>query len=184
MNWELILSVVSLIFGGGCLGWVFYLGYWKGEITQKIDDQGKSLIDFKSQLIELSKQKPNETGVYQTVTETTQELAEKIRGEMNLLVNRIHQRIDEINSTERTRKSAVEEQQQKLSIVIAGIQSQRTEWDILRTDVRKLLASEATTAVEITNIKERVNALESKRNELAEKVAAIQAEINSLLRGK
>ena len=126
--------------------------------------------------------KVNISGLDQAAVSQTQQIAERLRNEVQQHVTRLHQRIDEVDATEKFRRGTLQQQEQQLSIVIAGIQSQRTEWEILRSDVRKLLTSEATTAVEIRNLKDRFDILEAKKAELAEKFAGIRAEVDALLR--
>jgi regulator of replication initiation timing len=73
---------------------------------------------------------------------------------------------------------------QQIEAIVTGIQTQRSEWETLKGDVRGLLKAEAASTVEIINLKKRLDVEEERVNKHAEKLAADRADLDRLLRGK
>ncbi len=174
MDWNLVISVASLVTGGGCVVWIFNAGQWKGVVSTElatlrkdIDKQQEVIVGKVESDFGHSTVKINADAVNAIAT-----MATTIRAEIKVDVNRLHERIDN-----ETGASDAKQVQSRLDALVAGIQAQRQEWDTLRSDVRVLLRAEATTTNEITNFKERLASFDHKIGVLSEKTTRLEADV-------
>ena len=175
MNWELTISILALVTGGGCLTWIFLAGLWKGGVDNKLKTLRKELDEIPEKI---KAEVGLGTGQFNaTVNTALGETAAAIRQEMIASFNRVHERLDEKNVGCQTHMLAQQNLQNRLDALITGLQSQRQEWDALRADVRALLHSEATTTNEIINFKERLSAFEKKIIESGEKIVRLESDM-------
>lgn len=171
MNWELIISIAALVTGGGCIIWIFQAGRWQGETNTKMEGLRKDLDKATG---EIDGKVKNEVGTTSAELNTAVVKAQdQLRGEFTNGMTRIHERLDVLQQIE-----------SRLDVFVAGLQSQRQEWDTLRTDIRTLLRSEATTTNEIANFKERLFAFEKRSSDYMEKVVRLQSDVAHLMSEK
>lgn len=171
MNWELAISIAGLVTGGGCLLWIFNAGIWKGEVSTKIEQMNKSLGELTDGISGKVKSEIGQTST--TISQVAVGAVEALRSEMDGKIARVHLRLDD-------KASNGQQTENRLEVVIAGLQSQRQEWDTLRSDIRTLLRSEATTTNEIANFKERLAVYEVKMSASMEKIARVESDVAHL----
>lgn len=174
MDWNLVIAIAALVTGGGCVVWIFNAGIWKGEVSTKLETFRKDLDSQREAIVgKVESRLGHTTQDFNAVlvTEVDQAIT-KLRTEIKSDMVRIHERLDKDPST-----SNVQQVQSRLDTMIAGIQEQRKEWDILRSDVRTLLRAEATTSNEITNFKERLVNFEYKIGILSEKTTRLESDV-------
>ncbi len=165
MDWNLVISIISLVVGCGAIGAIFFAGQWRGTVEAELKGLGRQVDD----LIEADEKK---SGVLKKIN--TDEPA-ALRRDFDDKLSRVHARIDEVNKSESARATTLAEVHEKIQAVFAGIQNQRTEWETLRNDVRQLLRSEAISQTDISHLKERFQNLEARLNELVERMARAEA---------
>lgn len=181
MNWELILGIIGFVFGSGALGVVFAAGRKHGETTSEIRGLGESIKKIREELSVLQSGQSSST---LTTASNCQLHKEVIRKDLEEKARTIHSRIDTILQDKHNAQDSVGKLRQQIEAIVTGIQTQRSEWETLKGDVRGLLKAEAASTVEIINLKKRLDVEEERVNKHAEKLAADRADLDRLLRGK
>jgi chromosome segregation ATPase len=174
VDWNLIIAIVALVTGGGCVVWIFNAGIWKGEVSTKLETIRKDLDSQREAIVgKVESQLGHTTDNFSTVVVAEVDSAiTKLRTEIRVDIIRVHERLDNDITVQNTQQV-----QGRLDALIAGIQAQRQEWDTLRTDVRALLRAEATTTNEISNFKERLVNFEHKIGILSEKTTRLESDV-------
>lgn len=181
MNWEVILAIIGFVFGSGALGAVFVAGRKHGETNTKIEN----ILENQRKLADKIDNIENGQSSASTTSASNCQLhKELIRKELEEKARTIHSRIDSILQDKHNTQDSVGKLRQQVEAIVTGIQTQRSEWETLKNDVRGLLKSEASSAVEIANMKKRLDIEEERINKHAEKLAADRADLDRLLRGK
>jgi chromosome segregation ATPase len=180
MNWEVILGIIGFVFGSGALGAVFVAGRKHGETNTKIEN---ILENQKTIMEDIEDLKNSQSDASTTSASNCQLHKEIIRKELEEKSRTIHSRIDSVLQDKHNAQDSVGKLRQQIEATIAGFQSQRSDWEILKNDIRGLLKSEASSAVEIANMKKRLDLEEERINKHAEKLAADRADLDRLLKG-
>jgi chromosome segregation ATPase len=168
VNWELIIAIAALVTGGGCIIWIFQAGRWQGETNTKLETLR---TDLEKAITEIPHKVKSETGTTSAeLNNAVVKAQDQLRGEFVAGMTRIHERLDVLQQIE-----------SRLDVFVAGLQSQRQEWDTLRGDIRALLRSEATTTNEIANFKERLFAFEKKSSDYMEKVVRLESDVAHII---
>jgi hypothetical protein len=179
VNWELIVSIAALLTGGGCVIWIFNAGIWKGEVSTELKTLRSDLDSVSNDLPSKVKSEVGQStgGLNSELVTTVAAATNQIRQEFMAAINRLHERLDEKNMGCGIHLSSQQGTESKLASLIAGLQEQRKEWDVLRDDVRSLIRSEATTIAEINNFKARLTAFEQKVGASAENIARLESDV-------
>jgi chromosome segregation ATPase len=181
MTWEIFFGIAGFLLGGGALGMVFAAGRKHGETNSKIESISESLKEIKEDLEKLQSGHSNSSLTNANNCQTHKEL---IRKDLEEKARIIHSRIDTILQDKHNAQDSVGKLRQQIEAIVTGIQTQRSEWETLKGDVRGLLKAEAASTVEIINLKKRLDVEEERVNKHAEKLAADRADLDRLLRGK
>lgn len=197
MNWELILSIAGFVTGGGGLLLLFSAGRRVGELETKlaaaIEAQGKLATELEEVKTGRSRDTSNVGRGMQEQKDSLRKEMEEIvrrkeadegarRKEIEEAIRRIHERLDSLLQGGQGTQDSISRVRQQVEVIITGIQSQKSDWETLRDDVRGLLRAEAANAVEVANIKKRLDSEEERVANHAEKLAATRADVDRLLR--
>lgn len=179
MNWEVILAIIGFVFGSGALGAVFVAGRKHGETNTKIEN----ILENQKKIIEeIEDLKNGQSNASTTSASNCQLHKEVIRKDLEERSRIIHSRIDSVLQDKHNTQDSVGKLRQQMEATVTGIQNQKSEWEILKNDIRGLLKSEASSAVEIANMKKRLDIEEERVNKHAEKLAADRADLDRLLK--
>jgi chromosome segregation ATPase len=178
MDWNLVISIIALITGGGCVVWIFQAGIWKGEVNTKLEQilKYQESNPHEEKISSIVKEHLNQVKV--DLNENNDDISEIIRNEFNTAITRIHQRLDDRAVEQQNHFTQQQNLESRLQVLISGLQTQRQDWDTLRDDVRSLLRSEATTTNEISNLKSTLQNLVGKIDGALQDIARLEAEVS------
>ena len=178
MDWSLIVAIGGAVGDIGIITWIFMAGYWKGEVSTKLEVLQRGLeeaLAFKDAFTD------DIDAAVLNAGKNIDKQIETLHHEQSEVANRIHERLDAQGMEKSTLNGTLESVKSRLDAMIAGLASQRQEWDQLRSDVRVLLKSEASTTTELINIKERFQRFEEQLRASSDSIIRLQSDLAHLM---